>query len=58
MASRDVNSSYNRCFVHRLISAFIAAVGALFPVASISLSRSLPYVSRLPYSNANDLDRR
>ena len=30
MATRDVNSCYDGCFVLRLIPAFIAAVGALF----------------------------
>jgi hypothetical protein len=30
MATGDVNSCYNGCFVLRLIPAFIAAVGALF----------------------------
>ena len=30
MATRDVNSCYNGCFVLSLIPAFIAAVGTLF----------------------------
>ena len=53
----DVNSCYNGCFVLRLIHAFIATVAALFRSRVDVALEVLPYVSRLPYSNANALDR-